>query len=51
MKNGSRRVISASDEVLTGDDARNAVRASNKAVQERKVKLKRLDQQIKRRTS
>ena len=48
MKNGSRRVISASDEVLTGDDARNAVRASNKAVQERKVKLKRLDQQIKR---
>jgi len=48
LKGGGRQVISPSGEILTGEDAKNAVGASRDQAHNRKVELKKLDQSIKR---
>lgn len=45
---GKRVVTSPSGQVLFGDDAKKAISAANKKVQDRKIEIKRLDQEIKR---
>jgi hypothetical protein len=48
LSGGGRKVISPTGESLTGTAARDAVAASNKKVQDRKVEIKKLEQTIKR---
>lgn len=47
MSGGGRQVLGSDGQLLKGDSARKAVAASNRATQERKIELKKLDQTIK----
>jgi hypothetical protein len=48
LKTGGRQVISPTGEILTGNDAKNAVATSRDQAHNRKKELKRLEQTIKR---
>lgn len=48
LKGGGRQVISPSGEILTGDSARDAIGTSRDQAHDRKIELKKLDQNIKR---
>lgn len=47
LKGGGRRVTNPSGQLVTGDEARETVKSSNKKIQDRKIELKNLERTIK----